>query len=328
MESNRYFASVIILNWHAEKFLPDCFDALKSQTFQDFEVILLNNGSEGASSIIPGLTFFQSHLSTLNSPTNLGFAAGNNLAVRQAKGEYVVLLNADAFPEPDWLEIIHQACIDRPRHFFASRLVKVNEPQTLDGEWNVYHASGLAWRKNHAQALSKATNKPKEVLSACAAAGVYPREAFEAVGGFDEDFFAYMEDIDLDFRMQLLGYRCLYLPQAVVRHVGSGSTGVRSGFQLYHGHRNLVWTFMKNMPGILFWLLLPFHIFINLIYLLLALFIPSGKEIFRGKRDALRGLGKALAKRKQIQAYRKVSIWRIAKLLDWNPLSPLIKSKF
>ena len=328
MESNRYFASVIILNWHAEKFLPDYFAALESQTFQDFEVILLNNGSEGAISSSSELRFPQSRLNILNSPTNLGFAAGNNLAARQAKGEYLLLLNADAFPQPDWLEKIHQACIDHPNHFFASRLVKANDLQTLDGEWNVYHASGLAWRKNHAQALSKATNEPRVVLSACAAAGAYPREAFEAVGGFDEDFFAYMEDIDLDFRMQLLGYRCLYLPQAVVRHVGSGSTGLRSGFQLYHGHRNLVWTFVKNMPGILFWLLLPFHVLINLIYLLLALFIPSGKEIFRGKRDALRGLGKALSKRKKIQASRKVSIWRIAKLLDWNPLSPLIKSKF
>ena len=291
-------------------------------------MLLLNNGVDGASSNFSELDFPQSRLKILNSPTNLGFAAGNNLAVRQAKGQYIVLLNADAFPEPDWLEKIHQACIAYSRHFFASRLVKDSDPQKLDGEWNVYHATGLAWRKNHAQALSKGTNKPKEVLSACAAAGVYPREAFEAVGGFDEDFFSYMEDIDLDFRMQLLGYQCLYLPQAIVRHVGSGSTGARSGFQLYHGHRNLVWTFVKNMPGTLFWLLLPFHILINLLYLLLGLFIPSGKEIWRGKRDALKGLRKALVKRRKIQSSRKVSIWRIAKLLDWNPLSPLVKSKF
>jgi GT2 family glycosyltransferase len=328
MESNQHFASVIILNWHAEKFLPVCFTALENQTFQDFELILLNNGSDGVISVNSGLHFPQSKLTILNSATNLGFAGGNNLAARQAKGQYIVLLNADAFPEPDWLENIYQACMDHPHHFFASGLIKANDPQTLDGEWNVYHATGLAWRKNHAQPLTKATTEPKEVLSACAAAGVYPREAFEAVEGFDEDFFAYMEDIDMDFRMQLLGYRCLYLPQAVVRHVGSGSTGARSGFQLYHGHRNLIWTFVKNMPGVLFWLLLPCHILINLLYLLLALFIPSGKEIVRGKRDALKGLGKALAKRKQIQASRKVSIWRIAKLLDWNPLSPLIKSRF
>jgi len=328
MDSDRTFASVIILNWHAEKFLPACFAALRSQTFQDFEVILLNNGLEGA---IPGtseIDFPQSRLKVLNSPTNLGFAGGNNLAARQAKGEYIALLNADAFPEPDWFEKIHQACLANLGAFFASRLVKAADPQTLDGEWNVYHASGLAWRKNHAQALARGTNEPRSVLSACAAAGVYPREAFEAVGGFDEDFFSYMEDIDLDFRMQLLGYQCLYLPQAVVRHVGSGSTGMRSGFQLYHGHRNLVWTFVKNMPGTLFWLLLPFHILINLLYLLLGLFIPSGKEIWRGKRDALKGLSNALAKRKQIQASRKRSIWQIAKLLDWNPLSPLVKSKF
>ncbi len=328
MEPNPCFASVLILNWHAETFLPACLEALRNQTFQDFEVILLNNGSEGIDPSLLAADFPESRITVLNSPNNLGFAAGNNLAASKARGEYLVLLNADAFPETDWLEIIHQACLDHPRHFFASRLMKASDPQTLDGEWNVYHASGLAWRKNHAQPLINATSQPKEVLSACAAAGVYPREAFEAVGGFDEDFFAYMEDIDLDFHMQLLGYQCLYLPQAVVRHVGSGSTGARSGFQLYHGHRNLIWTFVKNMPGALFWSLLPFHILINLLYLLLGLFIPSGKEIWRGKRDALKGLGKVLAKRKQIQASSRVSIWRIAKLLDWNPLSPLVKSKF
>lgn len=82
-------------------------------------------------------------------------------------------------------------------------------------------------------------------FGACAAASVYPREAFDAVGGFDEDFFAYMEDIDLDFRLQLAGYPCLYLPNAFVKHVGSASTAPRSDFAVYHGHRNLPWVFIK-----------------------------------------------------------------------------------
>ncbi|MEA4813241.1 MAG: glycosyltransferase family 2 protein, partial [Anaerolineaceae bacterium] len=318
MESNRPFASILILNWRAEKYLSTCLAALAAQKFQDFEVILLHNGSPNPETALQNLPLLAEKLTILTSAENLGFAGGNNAAAKNAKGQYLILLNADAFPEPAWLETIHQASQDYPGFFFGSKLIKANNPQTLDGEWNVYHASGLAWRKNHGQALSQGSSAPKEVLSACAAAGVYPKEAFDAVGGFDEDFFAYMEDIDLDLRLQLAGYRCLYLPHALVRHVGSASTGSRSAFQLYYGHRNMVWTFIKNMPGIFFWLLLPAHLFVNLAYLLLGLIIPSGKEIIRGKRDALRGLPQAFSKRNQIQAACRVSPFQIAKLLDWN----------
>jgi GT2 family glycosyltransferase len=162
-------------------------------------------------------------------------------------------------------------------------------------------------------------------MSACAAASAYPRSAFEQVGGFDEDFFAYMEDLALDMRLQLAGYPFLYLPQATVRHVGSGSTGYRSDFATYYGQRNLIWAFVKNMPGFLFYLLLPAHIFFNLLYLVAGLFMPSGKALFRAKRDALRGLSAMLKKRDAIQSQRKITPIQFAKLMDWNPFSPLVK---
>jgi len=145
------------------------------------------------------------------------------------------------------------------------------------------------------------------------------------VGGFDEDFFAYTEDIDLDMRLQLAGYPFVYLPQAVVAHVGSGSTSYRSELSVYYGHRNLIWVFVKNMPGFLFYLLLPAHIFFNLLYLIAGFFIPSGKALLRGKRDALKGLPGMLKKRHFIQSRREITLFQFAKLLDWNPLSPLVK---
>lgn len=322
------FFSIIILFWQSEQYLPESLRSLEQQSFRDFEVILLDNGA--VRPVDPDLLAEHPALNIrlLRSETNLGFAGGNNLAAREARGEYLVLLNGDAFPAPDWLEVLHTASLRRPGHFFASRLVKNSDPQLLDGEWNVYHASGLAWRKNHDQPVSRAETREKEVFSACAAAGAYPREAFAAIGGFDEDFFAYMEDLDLDFRLQLQGLRCLYLPQAVVRHVGSGSTSARSDFSVYHGHRNLVWCFVKNMPGALFWLLLPAHVIINLAYLLVSFFMPSGASLRRGKRDALRGLRQAWASRREVQAGRKVTIWRIARRLNWNPLAPLVKLTF
>jgi len=319
------FFSIIILYWQSDQYLPACLEALQSQIFRDFEVILLDNGSD----VPPDENRLSQHanlrLQLIHSDTNLGFAGGNNFAARSAKGDYLVLLNGDAFPKPNWLAQVHKAIQASPAHFFASRLIQADQTDLLDGEWNVVHASGLAWRKNHNQPVEKSLSKPREVLSACAAAAIYPREAFEAVCGFDEDFFAYIEDIDLDMRLQLAGYRCLYLPDAVVLHVGSGSTGSRSDFAVYYGHRNLVWAFVKNMPGILFYLLLPAHIFYNLLYLLAAPFMPAGNALIKGKKDALLGLKPILQKRRLVQSSRKISIWRFARLLDWNPFSPLAK---
>ncbi len=319
------FFSVLILFWQSEQYLPRCLQSLQMQTYQDFEVILLNNGA--AQPIDPEvLTTFQDlAIKVVRSETNLGFAGGNNFAARSASGEYLVLLNGDAFPEPDWLETLHRAALSHPGNCFASRLLQADNPALLDGEWNIYHASGLAWRKNHNQPISKSATETRLVMSACAAASAYPRTAFEQVGGFDEEFFAYMEDLDLDMRLQLAGFPFLYLPQAIVRHVGSGSTGYRSDFATYYGHRNLIWAFVKNMPGYLFYLLLPAHLFYNLLYLLAGTFMPSGKALFRGKRDALKGLLPILKKRQIIQAQRKISPFQFARLLDWNPFSPLVK---
>lgn len=319
------FFSIIILYWQSDQFLPACLEALELQTFQNFEVILLDNGGDTP----PDKNLLTQHaglkLQLIRSDNNLGFAGGNNFAAKSAKGEYLALLNGDAFPQPDWLAQVYRAIQSNPAHFFASRLIQAKQTDLLDGEWNVLHASGLAWRKNHNQPVGKSAKEPKEVLSACAAAGVYPRKAFEAVGGFDEDFFAYMEDIDLDMRLQLAGYRCLYLPNAVVLHVGSGSTGARSDFAVYYGHRNLIWAFVKNMPGILFYLLLPAHIFYNLLYLFAAPFMPAGNSLIKGKKDALKGLKPILQKRRRVQSSRKISVWKFARLLDWNPFSPLSK---
>lgn len=319
------FFSIVILFWKSAQYLPRSLRALEEQTLKDFEVILLDNGAQEPPDPAVLARYSNLDLHLLRSDTNLGFAAGNNYAVKATKGDYLVLLNGDAFPAPDWLETISNSIPSYPNHFFASRLIQADNPALLDGEWNVIHASGLAFRHNHNRPVSASKGCPKEVLSACAAAGVYPRKGFEEVAGFDEDFFSYMEDVDLDMRLQLADYRCLYLPEAVVYHVGSGSTGKRSAFSIFYGQRNLVWTFVKNMPALLFWLLLPAHLLANLIYIIAACFMPTRKTIWRAKRSALAGLSKMWRKRQLIQSKRTTSIWRFARLLNWNPFSPLAK---
>ena len=325
--SSPYF-SIIILYWNAQEYLARCLQALENQSYKDFEVILLDNGSQQPLDTTSLTQFSLPDLQVLTQKENLGFASGNNHAAQYAKGEYIIFLNADAFPNPDWLAQIYDATKRHPNSFFASRLTMANEPDKLDGEWNIYHTSGLVWRKSHNQPIIQAFPVEKEVFSACAAASIYPRRVFEELGGFDGDFFSYVEDIDLDFRLQLQGISCIYLPQAIVYHVGSGSTAKRSDFSLYYGHRNLIWAFVKNMPGFLFWLLLPLHILMNILYIFASIFMKKGRLLIKAKVDAIKGLPVIIQKRKVVQKNRKVSVWQIARLLDWNPFSPLIKLTF
>ena len=306
--------TVVIVNWNAEPFLGRCLSALMSQTVKPYEIILVDNASSDGSLAIARQ--FPS-VRVLKQDQNTGFARGNNLAIAAAAkdSEWIALINPDAFAEPRWLEALLGAAENNPSFdVFSSKLVSANEPTLLDGAGDAYHISGLVWRMGHGLAVSAFTGHECEVFSPCAAAALYRHSALRKLGGFDEDYFCYLEDVDLGFRLRLAGYRCLYVPQSVAYHVGSGTTGGQhSDFAMYHGHRNLVWTFVKDMPGILFWLLLPLHISLNLVSMLWFALHGQGRVIWRAKRDALRGLPTAWRKRRIIQKARVASIgavWR------------------
>jgi GT2 family glycosyltransferase len=177
--------------------------------------------------------------------------------------------------------------------------------------------SGLVWRERHGARQQAGDLVPQKIFSPCAAAALYRRQALVDVGGFDEDYFCYVEDVDLGFRLRLAGHKAMYVPDAVVHHVGSATTGGQhSDFSVYHGHRNLVWTFVKNMPGVLFWLLLPLHLMMNAMMLVWFIARGQGQVILRAKRDAIKGLPKAWLKRRQIQERRVASIKDIWRALD------------
>jgi GT2 family glycosyltransferase len=159
----------------------------------------------------------------------------------------------------------------------------------------------MVWRRNYGLPAT-ALNEPQEVFSACGAAAMFARRDFLDAGGFDDTYFAYLEDVDLGFRLRLAGARCFYLPQAVVHHVGSASTGRRSDFAIYHGYRNMIWTFVKDMPAPLFWLYLPLHILTILLFLGVYTWRGQGRAALRALSDALAGLPAVLRKRRQVQA--------------------------
>jgi GT2 family glycosyltransferase len=309
--------SIIIVNWNGGKFLERCLFSLTQQTCIPSEIILVDNNSSDNSLDIVAL--FPS-VKLLQSSTNIGFASGNNVAINRCskQSEWIVLLNPDAYPEGTWLEELLNASILNPEFsVFGSKLVTADDPSIVDGIGDVYHLSGLVWRKGHGLTDTDAMDVAGEIFSPCAAAAMYRRSVIQELGGFDDDYFCYVEDVDLGFRIRLAGHRCLHVPRSVVRHVGSGTTGGQdSDFSVYHGHRNLVWTFVKNMPGILFWLLLPLHILLNIFTIILFACRGRFRLIWRSKQDALLGVPRMWRKRKLIQRTRIASVSSIWRVLD------------
>ena len=305
---------VVIVNWNGGAYLRRCLQALQAQTEPRFAALVVDNGStDGSEAEVACLN--DPRFSLLSLGSNRGFAVANNLAVQHSTaGDWVALLNPDAFAAPDWLACLLSTAEHSPQAAsFGSRLVNAAEPLLLDGTGDVYDISGRVWRRDHGVGINVATMLCGEIFSPCAAAALYRRDAWNAAAGFDEDFFCYIEDVDLGFRLRLLGYKSLYVPDSICHHVGSGITGQHSDFASYYGQRNLVWTFVKNMPGVLFWLLLPLHLLLNGAALLLLASRGQGRVALRAKRDAIKGLPKMWRKRQHVQATRQADmadVWK------------------
>ena len=318
--------SIILVGWNSAACLPRCLESLSSQTFRNFEVILVDNGStdgslDGVENRWPGLALYVERLEE-----NRGFAAANDIGARLARGRWLALLNSDAFPEPEWLEELLKAAEENPEFsFFASRQLQANATHLLDGAGDAFHISGMAWRRYSGFPAAQFGLKPEEVFSPCAAAALYSRQAFLQVGGFDEDFFSYHEDVDLGFRLRLQGFRCLYVPGAVVHHIGSATLGAQSDFALYHWQRNFIWSFAKNMPSALLWKTLPSHLMANIIYQLNYTLRGRGSVLWKAKKEALRGLSRALQKRREIQDTRKASNAELLRTMEFGPLEPYLQ---
>ena len=316
-------ATIITVNWNNSTHLYHCLNNLTSQSLSDLNIVLLDNGSihRLADTLIKQYPTLKLITKQLN--TNLGFAAANNIGARMAKGKWLALLNADAFPEPDWLENLVKAAEENPEYsFFSSRQIQANNPEYLDGAGDTYHISGLAWRNGYNHPTATYGLEQKEVFSACAAAAMIKKDVFLEMGGFDEDFFSYFEDVDLGFRLRLQGKKCLYVPEAVVHHVGSASTGKRSDFSVYYGYRNMIWTFFKNMPSPLFGLLLPVHIATLVFFILYLSLRGQGKVILRAVFDAIKGIPDVLKKRKEIQRNIKIKPFELLSFMSTGLFEP------
>ena len=320
-------AAVIVVNWNSGHDLEKCLDALKNQTRLPKQIIVVDNASSDDSLV--GIEEKFSHIELIRLDANTGFAHANNLGVKKVKDcAWVAFLNPDAFAAPDWLKNLFKSAEQNPDFaFFGSHMLRHGVEDELDGTGDVYHVSGLAWRRDHGLNASANKRVSGEVFSACAAAAMIRTDVFLEVGGFDENFNSYFEDVDLGFRIRLSGHRCFYVANAEVLHVGSGSTHRESDYAVYHGNRNLIWAYVKNMPDVLFWVYLPQHLLVNVAALLWFTLQGKGGVIFLAKWNAIKGLPRALAQRKTLQLTRKVSISAIKKAMAKGWFLPYSKNK-
>ena len=313
--------TVVIPNWNGERFLRLCLGSLRDQSFRTFETIVVDNGSVDGS-----ITFVEEHFPEVNVVPlgeNRGIAAAFNAGIEASRAEYVVLLNNDTEQDPGWLEALVRGAEDHPEAgFFASKLVDFYDRTMLDGAGDAMRLSGLPYRLGHGERDSSRFHTPGYVFGACAAAALYRKDIFDEVGLFDEDFVSYCEDGDLSFRAQLAGYRCFYVPGAVVYHMGSASTGgKRSPTATRLGSRNSFSLLVKNLPLSVVPHVLPFFIAGQLGRLITAAATGSLRAHLEGLAGAWRHLPLMREKRAEIQKRKKLSDAAVRKLLRESSLA-------
>jgi GT2 family glycosyltransferase len=296
--------SVVIVSWNGRQYLDACLTAVAAQEDVVAETIVVDNASTDGTAAYIAARFPWVRL--LRLAENRGFAGGNNAGVREARGRFVALLNNDTVPDPGWLRALVRG-IDVGSGFTlaASRVVYLHDPDVVDSAGDGYLRSGGAFKRHHGGAAGVATES-REVFGVCGAACLMPKQVYEELGGFDEDFFAVHEDVDLSYRARLLGHRCRYVADAVVRHHGSATLGRLSTFAVFQGQRNLEWVYVKNTPAPVLLRTLPGH----LLYTAAAAihFARQGQAatFIRAKLAALAGLPKTLRKRAIVQRTRRI----------------------
>ncbi|MBI4317413.1 MAG: glycosyltransferase family 2 protein [Chloroflexi bacterium] len=316
--------SVIIVNWNGRHFLRRCLLSLTNQTYPNVEIILVDNASTDGSAEEAEAAF--PHVRFVRNASNLGFAAGCNAGIDAATGDLLATLNNDAEAAEDWVSWLVEAVASDPNvGMAASKMVFHQWPNIINSTGIVLDKAGIAWDRHGGRADDESEVEPIEIFGPCAGAALYKRELLEDVGLFDEDFFMYLEDVDLAWRARLRGWKCLYVPRARVLHLHSASSKEGSPFKNHLLGRNKVLTIIKNYPSPAIFVFLPVILFYDLASLPYSVLVRGNVSSLRGRIAGLMTLGSALRKRRQIQKTRTCSFKELAAVLEplENPLAVL-----
>ena len=252
--------SVIIPNWNGRRFLEECIDSLKGQTFQDFETILVDNGSTDGSADFAQERYGE-FLRILRNKENLGFAGGNNVGIRMARGEYIVLLNNDTAADPYWLEeLVKAARFDPAIGMWGSKVCSYDQRDRIDGVGELIYWDGLCRARGQYE-KDRGAYPTEEIFFPQGCGAMYRKSLFDGIGLFDEDFFAYADDSDIGIRARLAGWKCLFVPDAVIYHKSSGTAGQHSPLKAFYVERNRFWLTIKYFPSPLLFLSIFFTLY-------------------------------------------------------------------
>jgi GT2 family glycosyltransferase len=254
-------ASVVVINWNGREYLRSCLQALSRQTFRDFEVIVSDNGSTDRSIEMVRDTDFGIRVKLLENGKNLGFCAANNRGFEASTSEFVAMLNNDAEAEPGWLESLVRCFDGRPDVGMAAcKIVVWEDPKRIDKVGHLIYLDG----QNRGRGTGQVDRGQFDAMEECAwpdgCAAMFRRQVIDEIGGLDEDLFIFGDDSEFGLRARIAGWKCLYVPTAVVRHHRGGAVAVASTRRLYLIERNRVLLALKLFPWSLLWLNVPYYV--------------------------------------------------------------------
>jgi len=289
--------SVVIVNYNGRGFLEDCLQSLYAQTYQNLEILLVDNGSSDGS--VDYLKSCHPDVIIIENTSNLGFAGGVNSGILQSRGSFILTLNNDTWADCHWIEqLVAEITTDDRIGMCATKMLFPDK--RINSTGICISRSGAAWDRGIFEEDTGQYNTREEILGPCAGAALYRKLMLDEIGLFDEDFFLYMEDVDLAVRGQLAGWKCIFVPGAVVYHYHGGTAGVMSDFAIYHQNRNILWVPVKNYPLATLISLLLWIAGRNVGIIFYYISRKKGKLILRSKFDAVRGIPRMWKKRKYI----------------------------
>jgi len=247
---------VVVVNWNRRELLRACLDSLTRQTHKSFEVVVVDNGStDGSTALVEEIAkTYPVPLRLIANSANKGFCAANNQGIFSTSTELVALLNNDAEAEPGWLEALERVVrSETDVGMAASKILVWEDPTRIDKCGHLIYPDGQNRGRGSGQTDRGQFDRTEEVLWPDGCAALYRRAMLKDVGGFDEDFFAYADDAELGLRARWAGWRCLYTPDAVVRHHRGATLGVGSARRLTLIERNRVLLAVKLFPWSLLW---------------------------------------------------------------------------
>jgi len=317
----------VIVNWNRRELLRACLQSVGRQAGVEFETIVVDNGSCDGSAEMAEKEF---GARVIRNAENLGFCAANNQGIAAARGEFVALLNNDAEAEPGWLAGLHRAATRAPDvGMAASKVLVWEEPRRIDKVGHLIYPDGQNRGRGSGTQDTGQFDREEEVLWPDGCAALYRKKMLDEIGGFDEDFFAYGDDAELGLRARIAGWKCIYMPEAVVRHHRGSTLGKDSAWRLELIERNRILLAVKLFPWSLLWLN-PYYFAVRALAGYGAARRGAGDTTYfpglggklrmaaamlRGNLAALRMTPRMLHKRRELRRIRKMSPGEVRRMI-------------